>query len=455
MSESLSKLKQIQAVLDEKRLGHDERKLTRLQKFLHFWVLVGRSFVANRCLVRASALAYTTLLALIPLLAVAFSVATSFLKGKSGQQTLEGLVTSAIQNVAPQLGLARSGAVDPVKQITDLIFSAISNVSAGTLGTTAIIGLVFVGISLLANIETTLNDIWGVHRGRSWFARVVQYWAAITLGPLLLIVALGLNVSSRIDPIRNYVIAHFGFAGPTVVGLISQVLPVVLLVAAFGLFYQLMPNTRVHWRAALVGGIVGGVLVHLNNAFSTIYLGQVVQNSKIYGSLAILPIFLIGLYFSWVILLFGAQVSYAFQNRRAYFQEKLAENINQRGREFVALRLMTCVAQRFAQGLRPPTALELADAIGVPTRLVQRILEPLLQSSLVVEVAGTESGYAPARPLNKISYYDILEALRSSQGQPVTTREDALRGKVQAEAEKIQQAERAAAETITLEKFVS
>ena len=98
-----------------------------------------------------------------------------------------------------------------------------------------------------------------------------------------------------------------------------------------------MPNTKVHWRAALAGGLAGGMLFHLNNVVSVLYVSRVVSNSKIYGSLGLVPVFMIGLYFSWLILLFGAQVAYAFQNRATYLEEKQVENINQRGREFVAL----------------------------------------------------------------------------------------------------------------------
>src|SRR5439155_14711581 len=115
------------------------------------------------------------------------------------------------------------------------------------------------------------------------------------------------------------------------------------------------PNTKVRWQAALAGGLVGGLLFHLNNLVSVLYVSRVVSNSKIYGSLGLVPVFMIGLYFSWLILLFGAQVSYAFQNRASYLEEKQIENINQRGREFIALRLMTCVGQRFLRGEPPPS----------------------------------------------------------------------------------------------------
>ena len=200
---------------------------------------------------------------------------------------------------------------------------------------------------------------------------------------------------------------------PLIGGLIFQFLPLVVLWLAFALVYQLVPNTKVRFSAALVGGVVGGSLWHLNNVFGFLYVSRVVSNSKIYGSLGLVPVFMIGLYFSWLILLFGAQVAYAFQNRKAYLQDKLAENVNQRGREFVALRLMTCIGQRFQLGQPPVTIQEISAELGIPTRLAQQVLHTLLAARLVTEIAGAESAYAPARPLDAINAHHVLHAMRT------------------------------------------
>ena len=128
-----------------------------------------------------------------------------------------------------------------------------------------------------------------------------------------------------------------------------------------------------------------------------------------------------------MIVLFGAQVSYAWQNRRRYFQERMTENINQRGKEFVALRVMTFLAQRFHDGTTPPTLLELAEILAVPSKLLQKVLEPLIQTRLIVETAAKETAYSPGRPLAKISYDEIIQAMRCGSGQEVPTRADSGR----------------------------
>jgi len=203
-----------------------------------------------------------------------------------------------------------------------------------------------------------------------------------------------------------------------------------------------------------VGGLVGGGLWHLNNVFSVLYVSRVVTNSKIYGSLGMVPIFMIGLYFSWMILLFGAQVAYAYQNRAAYVQARQAEAVNQRGREFIALRLMTAIGRRFQAGARPPTILELAAELAVPSNLTSHLAQQLLQSKLLIEINGAEAAYAPARPLASISAEEILQALRAGAGQELVTREGPERAVVRGEFDRIRERERQAAASITLEAIV-
>jgi len=289
-----------------------------------------------------------------------------------------------------------------------------------------------------------------VARGRSWFMRVVLYWGVISLAPMLLIVALGLATGPHLAGTREFLTRM-----PFVSSLLFKLLPVVVLCLTFATFYALIPNTKVHWQAALTGGLAGGILFHLNNVVSVLYVSRVVSNSKIYGSLGLVPVFMIGLYFSWLILLFGAQVAYAFQNRATYFEERQVENINQRGREFIALRLMTYIGQRFARGQLPPSAVEIAQALAVPTRLVQQVMQTLAAARLIAEAAGPEVAYLPARPLETITCHDILLALRASQGQELATRDEPARVEVYGEFHRIQEAERQAAASVTMLALVN
>jgi membrane protein len=455
--DAVGKLKRIQNAtqdfLEEKGIESPEQfDASWLRRTSHFWLLVARSFWRNRCPVRASALAYTTLLALIPVLAIAVSVTTSLLQSQ-GEKPIREFIDYLVANVAPALSLEVKGGdaaaagkrAEVVGKITDFI----GNIRSGALGLTSTIALVFVAISLLRTIEAAFNDIWGVNRGRGWLRSSVQYWTAITLGPIILVLAVGLSTSPHFERTAQ-MLAGFGLLGV----LCLQLVPFAVVSLAFALFYQLMPNTRVRWRAALAGGLVGGCLWQLNNLFNVFYVSRVISYSKIYGSLGIIPLFLIGLYFSWLIVLFGAQVAYACQNRQAYLDDKVAEAVNQSGREFVGLRVMGAVADRYQRGHRPPGVNQVAAALGVSTRLVSQLVHALVQARLAVEVVDRETGYVPARPLAQINAHQILQALRAGQGVEPATRPDPLLDTVRSECDRIRQAEQAVAGAITLQDLV-
>ena len=462
--------------------------MSKLHRFAHFWVMVWQSFSRNRGPVRASALAYATLLALIPMLAVVVSVTSSLLK-KEGEDRIDQFIvklvasltppgvsdtnsvstpTNTTAETSPELAGTNETAAAPAtagpsallaqdekaiatrKAIAHEIRGFIQNTRSGALGITGSVLLIVAAISMLSRIETTFNDIWGAARGRSWFMRVVLYWGVITLGPVLLVAALGLATGPHLEGTKK-LLEHMPFVGNLLFGF----LPVVLLCVTFGLFYMLMPNAKVRLVPALAGGLVGGILFHLNNVVSVLYVSRVVSNSKIYGSLGLVPVFMIGLYLFWWILLFGAQVAYAFQNRATYLEEKQIENINQRGREFIALRLMTCVGRRFGQGEPPASVVEISQELGVPSRLIRQIMQTLTGARLVIETAGAETAWLPARPLEQITCHDVLHALRASQGQELATRDEPTRSEVYGEFHRIEEAERQAAAGVTLLALVN
>jgi membrane protein len=211
-----------------------------------------------------------------------------------------------------------------------------------------------------------------------------------------------------------------------------------------------VPNTRVRFSAAFIGGVIAGTLWYLNNVFAFFYVSRVITNSEIYGKLGLVPVFMLGLYLCWVILLFGAQVAYAWQNRAAYLQDKIADNVNQRGREFVALRIMTLLGQRFQNGFPPMPVIELSAELGVPSRLTQRILRILAAAHLVTEVAGDENAYLPARPLDTINAHHILSALRTGSGRELLMDSAPALAGIFGDFARIEAAERTASEKISV-----
>ena len=264
----------------------------RLERFVHFWALVSRQFIRHRCLVRASALSYSTLLALIPLLAVVLSVTSSLLKEQDeeklnqfvekivssvtppakistnsfsaasnsvvivttnlsdGKQPAESAATNESPAVAAATGPAPAEtvlAVNSQKEVTRWIHDQVKLTRSGALGVTGMIFLVFTAISLLRGIEETFNDIWGVTRGRNWLLQVMLYWTTLTLGPLLLVTALGLTGSAAF---AAHAQLHRSLAAARA-GLSRTSCPSRIISLALALFYKLTPNTKVEFGAAL------------------------------------------------------------------------------------------------------------------------------------------------------------------------------------------------------------
>ena len=424
----------------ENLTGWEAAQIPDLRKIVPFCVFTISSFIRNRCPGRASGLAYTSLLALVPVLAVAFSIGTSLIGRDALRQ--HQVIKLMVERVAP-LDLAK------VEQISEDIAGYVREIRIGAVGVFAALALIIVGISLLSSVESALNDIWGQSRGRSWLARTVHYWALLTLGPLVIALVLSLTAGSTFSS------ASQSIAGvPILGGLVFTGSPLLVMVIALFLFYRLMPNAQVEWSAAFFGAVVGGVLWHLNSIFNAYYLKHVLAGNQFYAQLALLPVFLMGIYFAWLIVLFGAQAAYAFQNRVIYTQEQLADAVSQQNREFIGLRIMVFVGRAFAKGSPPPTLVNIGEGLGIPTRLAGRILCKLEAAGLVRQITGGSPAYVPAQPLDNITGCEILEALRVGKGQEQPTRDDADLPYVRAEFARINEAERHAAAKLSLAKMV-
>lgn len=458
----------------------------RRERFAHFCALVIRQFIRHRCLVRASALSYSTLLALIPLLVVALSVTSLFLSPQD-EAKLTRFVEETVSRVAPPANIPSNGpaamapadtnfpaviqsglgdtnglgtaglasntpparpvpeTVNTRKEVAQEIHDLVRKASNGALGSLGFIFLMVTAVSLLRGIEETFNEIWGVTRCRSWGLQFLHHWCIITLGPLLLAVALGLSGSLHLQHTRTLL-----EASPFLAPLLKHVLPVVLLSLLLALFYKLTPNTKVQWRAAAIGGLCAGAAWHIYNQLGFLLVARAMSASKFYGGVFLIVLLMGGLYILWLIVLLGAQIAYAVQNRTAYWQDRLAENVNQRGREFVALRIMICLGRRFQHGLPPATVPELAAELGVPSRLTQSLLRTLAATRLVIEAGGEEAAFHPARPLETINAHDILLAMRTGSGQELPVPELPELAEIYGEFARIEQAERNAAAGVTL-----
>jgi membrane protein len=360
-------------------------------------ILAARNFISDHCLMRATALAYVTLLSLVPLLAFALSVARGFGAG-------EVLIRWIKEVVAGGKGLE-----DAANQIT----KAVANVNASAVGAVGLLVLVWATIKLLSTIEKSFNEIWGIKRGRTWFRKFTDYVSVTVTAPLLILV--GMSVRTTVE-------AEFfdGAVGRVLGGPLISVATLGVTWLAFACIYIFMPNTRVRPLSALAGGVLGGTAFQIMFwLYTSVQIGLGRQN-PIYGTLAALPVFMTWLYMSWTIVLFGAEVACAADNVNRYWEDRRARGVSGASREAIALRCMTVMATAFQRDEMPLTADDIAGQLHISSRIVQDTVDTLTNHKLCSSVSDDDRRcYQPARPLEHITPADIVAAIRN-EGQTVT-----------------------------------
>ena len=292
--------------------------------------------------------------------------------------------------------------------MVQIINNFISSSRSGTAGLIGVLTLFIIVIGLFTTIENTFNDIWGVHRGRTWLARIVYYWSVITLGALLFFTSLTLlsagaflNVFFEKVPLGSQLKDFFVWMLPSG--------SVLLLVCLLTLFYRLVPHTRVRWTAALIGAVIVTALLFLNNYLAFLYFKRVVLSKSLYGSVSIMPILMIGLYIFWFFVLVGGQITYAVQNVRYRSSQIAWHSLNYVTRESMSLVVLLLIARRFKVAGPAYSVTDLAALIRVPTQILNESLNRLCAIKLVTELppargADTNDNcYQPSRPLDQIT----------------------------------------------------
>lgn len=435
----------------------------RFYAFLRISSLTVTGIDDNKAFSRAAALSFSSLLGLGPLVAIAVLVA-GFVLDKNDPHLAANSLNKLITFVAPQIaqyekvdqsggahrslagsksdivtaatlntppppaGLATSAAVRPgveanpglVKMIDGFVAGS-RNGAAGTLGA---ITLIVIVLQLFTSIENAFNEIWGVHRGRSLLMRIVYYWTVLTLGAVLFFAAVtGLSAGAFFNAFAEnlplgHELVHF-------LRLLIPSLSILMLVAVLTLFYRHIPNTHVHWRAALIGAVVVAVLLVLNNYLAFLYFRRVVLSKSLYGSLGILPILMFGLYVFWLFVLLGGQVSYAVQNVRYRNAQVVWNSLAESMRERLSLIVLLTICRRFHECLPPCTSSQLGAMLNVPTQLLNECINRLNQSGLVTPIppqsgeAAADYRFQPARPLKRITLRDF-KTLDDEFGQDPT-----------------------------------
>ena len=380
------------------RLNKLDKKQGFFIKQLRILALAIKGFNEKKCLVKASALTYYMLFAIVPLLALLFAVA----KGFGLQQKLENYL------------------LDDFSQYTEILTNAfqyanklLQTTQGGLIASVGILLLVYTVLNLLSSIENFFNEIWEIKKGRTLIRRITDYLAIAIFAPILLFVSSGLTIflSSEATTIESVVcLGHLGFVFKVLLKIVS----LTLLSGMFTFIYTTLPNTRVKFKSALAAGVVAAIAFDiLQWVYIAFQIGAVKYNA-VYGSFAALPLFLIWLQYSWYIVLFGAEISFANQNVDHYELESEIKNISTRYRRVVSLLLANLVVKNFVDGKSPLTSTQIAEKLDMPVRLVRLIIFDFTETKIFTEVKTEkekELAYQPAVSETKLSVKYILDKL--------------------------------------------
>ena len=373
------------------------------------------SFLESRIASRAAALSFSSLLGLGPLIAIAVLVAGFAVSGDNEKDPnfVADTLSSLLKFVAPQIHQYEILTQTPTEvnpQIVEIINNIIIASKSGVGGTFGVFALLFIVLVLFKSIEDTFNDIWGVRQGRSVLMRIVLYWTVLTLGAVVFFTAVTLLGASTFAQVfmeklpDGQLMQSLSWTAPFSFALLTGVLC---------LFYRVIPNTRVFWGSAFVGSLVVAAMLVVNNFLQFLFVKRVLLERSLYGSLAIIPVLMSGLYVFWLCVLIGGIVSYAIQNVSYRNSQAAWSTLTESMRERLALVVFLTICRRFRECLPPISASDLSTMLKVPTQLLNECINRLVKIQLITVLrappdnTATDYLYQPARPLNRITLFDF------------------------------------------------
>jgi len=363
--------------------------------------LLVRDLMEGQLTLRSMSLVYTTLLAMVPLLALSFSV----LKGFGVHNQLEPILLNFL---AP---MGERGV-----EITQRIIGFVDNIKVGVLGTLGLALLVYTVISLLQKIERAFNFTWRVSENRPFSQRFSDYLSVIMIGPVLVFTALGITASiSGAEFVQKATeIKAIG----VVAEIIATLVPYILIIIAFTLIYIFVPNTKVKPKSALVGGVVSGILWETTGWGFATFVVTSTKYTAIYSAFATLIMFMIWLYISWLILLIGGSVAFYHQHPEHRNLRSRILRLSNRMREKVSLLIMALIGQHYFHHQTPWTVDDLSRRLNIGVEACNLLVTNLVKAGMLLRVAGEVPAYVPAQALETLKLTDLVTAIRHAGETP-------------------------------------
>ena len=361
------------------------------------WLAV-RFFTTKRVLTQAAALTYSTLLAIVPILAVVFAIARGFGFNKYIEVWFRDAFASQPQAAEVIIGWVNSYLV---------------HTRSGIFLGVGLVFMLYTVLMLVSNIEQTFNEIWQVKKPRSIFRTFTDYLAMFFMFPILIVVSSGLSIfiATMASSLPDFLLLG------SAVRFMLRLSPYVLMSGLFIALYVFMPNTHVRVRNAIVPGILAGIAMQWLQFFYIHSQIWVTGYNAIYGSFAALPLFMLWVQISWTICLFGAELTYTSQNLEYFDYDTRTSDISHRYQIMLSALIMGHVCRRFANGERPLTASELRQRTGIPIRIVNDLVYQMIDARLLVELTSDEKGessrYMPAESLENLSLGTMIDRLEA------------------------------------------
>ena len=389
-----------------------------------------RGLQEHRTLVRCAALTFYTLISIVPILAVVFAIVKGF-----------GIIEDLIANLY-SIFPKNPEIIDYVVEFAN---KALDNTKSGVVAAVGIITLFWAVIRVFGSIEDAFNNIWEVTSTRSIARKYSDYIAVVVAAPILWAAANGIN---------TYAQSLFGGIEAAWVVWVSKLMSIVVMWVMFAFLYYVIPNTKVRIVSAIMAGVVAGTAFILFQ-WGYIYL-QVVMTSynAIYGSFAALPLFLMWVQYSWMILLFGGELAFAYQNIDKFDEERESLHVNYDSRRKVLLATMLVVIRHFVNGKGAISLSEIKQALNLPTRIVNSVLRSLVEAGLLIELPSEgkefEEEFVPAKEVSTFTIYNILEAVEQSGSIDLDLNSSAELQEVSVELERIKSEARASEQNLKM-----
>ncbi|RJR26096.1 MAG: YihY family inner membrane protein [Desulfobacteraceae bacterium] len=353
------------------RSGDLPRHRSFLVRLIRIGILSIRGLTQDRCHLRASALTFYSLLSVVPVLATLFGIAKGF-----GLE--EALQKHLMENLM--------GQEEVLARIIDFAHALLENTKGGLVAGVGVAILFYSIIKVFGQIESSFNDIWGVPKGRPLIRKITDYLSLMLICPVIFISSSAITVVARsqAEVVINKIAFLEAFSPALLV--LLKIFPFAALWALFTFIYIFIPNTGVRFRSAVLAGIIAGTVFHLFQGAYVMFQVNMTRYNAIYGSFAALPLFLMWLQISWLIVLFGAEISFSHQNVDTFEFEPDSRRASRDIMNLLSLRVTNLILQRFLEGKGSLQEEEIGKRLEIPARLLRRILHELNQAGIIVQL---------------------------------------------------------------------